>query len=83
MRNFDLRSILDLDGADLAETPLHDVLALQHELTTLALEVLLLPDSDSELSHLLHLLAIHGCCFPAVFHSLPEEEVEEGITRQR
>lgn len=83
MKNFDLRSILDLDGADLAETPLHDVLALQHELTTLALEVLLLPDSDSELSHLLHLLGIHGCCFHRVFTHYQRRRWKRGITRQR
>lgn len=59
----DLRSILHLDGTDLVEAPLHDVLALQHELTTLALEVLLLPHGDLELAHLLHLLSVHGCCF--------------------
>lgn len=45
------------------ESPLHDVLTLQQELTTLALEVLLLPDSDLELAHLLHLLSVHGCYF--------------------
>lgn len=59
----DLRSILNLDGTDLVEAPLHDVLALQHELTALSLEVLLLPDCDLELAHLLHLLSVHGCCF--------------------
>lgn len=60
----DLRAVLHFDGADLLEAPLHDVLALQHELTALALEVLLLPDSDPPLSHLLHhlLLCVHGCC---------------------
>lgn len=57
----DLRSILNLDGTDLVEAPLHDVLALQHELTALSLEVLLLPDCDLELAHLLHLLSVHGC----------------------
>lgn len=61
--NVNLRSILNLDGADLVEAPLHDVLALQHELTALSLEVLLLPDCDLELAHLLHLLSVHGCCF--------------------
>lgn len=45
------------------ESPIHDVLTLQQELTTLALEVLLLPDSDLELAHLLHLLSVHGCYF--------------------
>lgn len=58
-----LRSVLNLDGADLVEAPLHDVLALQHELTALSLEVLLLPDRDPELAHLLHLLSVHGCRF--------------------
>lgn len=60
----DLRAVLHFDGADLLEAPLHDILALQHELTALALEVLLLPDSDPPLSHLLHhlLLCVHGCC---------------------
>lgn len=58
-----LRSVLHLDGADLVEAPLHDVLALQHELAALPLEVLLLPHGDLELAHLLHLLSVHGCCF--------------------
>lgn len=57
----DLRSILNLDGTDLVEASFHDVLALQHELTALALEVFLLPDCDLELAHLLHLLSVHGC----------------------
>lgn len=60
-RKVDLRSVLDLEGADFVETPLHDVLTLQHELTSLPLEVLLLPDRDPELTHLLHLLRVHGC----------------------
>ena len=68
----DLRPILDLDGADLVEAPLHDVLALQHELTALSLEVLLLPDCDLELAHLLHLLSVHGCCFSLRGYSLTE-----------
>lgn len=67
---YNLRSILDLDGADLVEAPLHDVLALQHELTALSLEVLLLPDCDLELAHLLHLLSVHGCCFSLGCYSL-------------
>lgn len=57
----DLRSILNLDGTDLVEASFHDVLALQHELTALALEVFLLPDCDPKLAHLLHLLSVHGC----------------------
>lgn len=61
--NADLRPILHLDGADLLEAPLHDVLAFQHELTAFSLEVLLLPNCDLELAHLLHLLSVHGCCF--------------------
>lgn len=61
MSNNDLRSVLNLDGADLVEAPVHDVLALQHELAALSLEVLLLPHSDLELAHLLHLLSVHGC----------------------
>ena len=65
-----LRSILNLDGADLVESPLHDVLALQHELTALSLEVLLLPDCDLELAHLLHLLSVHGCCYSLGGYSL-------------
>lgn len=59
----DLRSILNLDGTDLVEASFHDVLALQHELTALALEVFLLPDCDLKLAHLLHLLSVHGCSF--------------------
>lgn len=70
----DLRSILNLDGADLVEAPLHDVLALQHELTALALEVLLLPDCDLELAHLLHLLSVHGYCFSLGGYSLIEDK---------
>ena len=62
----DLRSVLDLHGADLVEAPLHDVLALQHELAALALEVLLLPHGDLELTHLLHLLSVHGGCWLAL-----------------
>lgn len=58
-----LRSILNLDGTDLVEASFHDVLALQHELTALALEVFLLPDCDLVLAHLLHLLSVHGCSF--------------------
>lgn len=69
-QKLDLRSILNLDGADLVEAPLHDVLALQHELTALSLEVLLLPDCDLELAHLLHLLSVHGCCFSLGGYSL-------------
>lgn len=65
-----LRSVLDLDGADLVEAPLHDVLALQHELASLSLEVLLLPHCDPELTHLLHLLSVHGCCFSRRGYSL-------------
>lgn len=57
----DLRPILNLDGTDLVEASFHDVLALQHELAALALEVFLLPDRDLELAHLLHLLSVHGC----------------------
>lgn len=72
--NVDLRSILNLDGADLVEAPLHDVLALQHELTALSLEVLLLPDCDLELAHLLHLLSVHGCCFSLGGYSLTKVE---------
>ena len=74
MGSRDLRSVLDLHGADLVESPLHDVLALQHELAALALEVLLLPHGDLELTHLLHLLSVHvgywlvcsyeGCVLP-------------------
>lgn len=75
-REVDLRSVLHLDGADLVEAPLHDVLALQHELTALALEVLLLPDCDLELAHLLHLLSVHGCCFSLVCYSLTRRKVE-------
>ncbi len=70
----DLRSVLNLDGADLVEAPLHDVLALQHELTALSLEVLLLPDCDLELAHLLHLLSVHGCCFSLGGYSLTKVE---------
>lgn len=66
----DLRSILNLDGTDLVEAPVHDVLALQHELTALSLEVLLLPDCDLELVHRLHLLSVHGCCFSLRGYSL-------------
>lgn len=69
----DLRSILNLDGTDLVEAPLHDVLALQHELTALSLEVLLLPDCDLELAHLLHLLSVHGCCFSLGGYTLIKE----------
>lgn len=72
--NVDLRSILNLDGTDLVEAPVHDVLALQHELTALSLEVLLLPDCDLELAHLLHLLSVHGCCFSLGGYSLAEVE---------
>ena len=72
--NANLRSILHLDGADLVEAPLHDVLALQHELTALALEVLLLPDCDLELAHLLHLLSVHGCCFSLGIYSMTKAE---------
>lgn len=61
-KDVDLRSVLHLDGTDLVEAPLHDVLALQHELAALPLEVLLLPHGDLELAHLLHLLSVHGCC---------------------
>lgn len=70
----DLRSILNLDGADLVEAPLHDVLALQHELTALALEVLLLPDCDLVLAHLLHLLSVHGYCFSLGGYSLMNDK---------
>lgn len=55
-----LRAIVDLDGADLLEISLEDVGALECELAALALEVLLLEDSDSPLPSLIHhLLLIH------------------------
>ena len=72
----DLRSILNLDGADLVESSLHDVRALQHELTALSLEVLLLPDRDLELAHLLHLLSVHGCCFSRRGYSLQKKTLK-------
>lgn len=77
----DLRSVLHLDGTDLVEAPLHDVLALQHELTALALEVLLLPHGDLELTHLLHLLSVHGCCFSR--GALQSGAVGKGNRQQR
>lgn len=42
----DLRSTLDLQGADVVHTTLHDVLAGSSELHTLSLEVLLVVDRD-------------------------------------
>lgn len=81
-----LRSVLHLDGTDLVEAPLHDVLALQHELTALSLEVLLLPHCDLELTHLLHLLSVHGCCFSRGAYNLEfgertNEEVMDEVRR--
>lgn len=84
MKTADLRSVLNLDGADLVEAPLHDVLALQHELTALALEVLLFPDCDLELAHLLHLLSVHGCFFSLWGCSLTnvEKQLIDGRSNQ-
>ena len=78
----DLRSVLDLHGADLVEAPLHDVLALQHELAALALEVLLLPHGDLELTHLLHLLSVHGGCWLALTRCFLSQGRKEEVRKQ-
>ncbi len=53
-----LRAIVHLDRANLLEIPVQNVLALQRELTALALEVFLFPHCDPPLPLLLHLLSL-------------------------
>lgn len=58
-----LRAVLHLNGANLSEVSVQNVLALKHEFTALALEELLLEHSHPKLPPLLQfLLRIHGCC---------------------
>lgn len=59
-----LRAVLHLDGADLSELSVQNVLALHGKLAAFTVEVLLLEDSDPPLAlpPLLHLLLrVHGC----------------------
>lgn len=58
-----LRAGLHLQGANLSEVSVQNVLALKSEFTALALEVFLLEHGHPKRPPLLQLLLrIHGCC---------------------